>query len=173
MKDDIVQRPNRVPWPPILVLGALLAAWGLEALCPSGEVLARTGAWFKMVGVVLACAGVGFDLAAMLTMHRARTNILPHRAAGRLVTGGVFALSRNPIYLGNTLLLLGAALALGCPWLLVTALVAAVLVNQLAIKREERHLAARFGSAFAEYRQHVPRWIGLPRRRQPPEQGPH
>ncbi|KIQ96559.1 putative protein-S-isoprenylcysteine methyltransferase [Lysobacter sp. A03] len=81
------------------------------------------------------------------------------------MTSGVFALSRNPIYLGNTLLLLGLALALHWPWLLVTALVAAVSVNQLAIKREERHLAARFGPVFAEYSQRVPRWFGFPRLR--------
>lgn len=165
MNDDITQRPNRIPWPPILAVGAVLAAWILEAVWPTGEILDGAGRWARVTGILVAATGLGFDLAAMLTLHRARTNILPHRAAGHLVTNGVFALSRNPIYLGNTLLLLGLALALHSPWLLVTALVAAVLVNQLAIKREERHLAARFGTLFAQYRQRVPRWFGFPRRR--------
>lgn len=167
MKHDIAQRPNRIPWPPILVLAAILAAAALDAVWPAGALFSGAGAWLRIVGIAVACTGLGFDLAAMLTMHRARTNIVPHRAAGHLVTGGVFAISRNPIYLGNTLLLVGIALALGWPWLLATASGAAVMVHHLAIKREERHLAARFGQAFADYRQRVPRWLGFPRRHDP------
>ena len=100
----------------------------------------------------------------MATMHRAHTNILPHRAGGHLGTAGVFAISRNPIYLGNTLLLIGLALALGRPWLLVTAVISVLLVDRLAIRREEQHLTARFGDAFTTYKKRVPRWFGFPHR---------
>lgn len=169
MKHDIASRPNRIPWPPMLLLAAVLVAVALDAIWPAGALLAGvgTGTWLRITGIAIACVGLGFDLAAMATMHRAHTNILPHRAAGHLVTTGVFAMSRNPIYLGNTLLLIGVALALGRPWLLATAVISALLVDRLAIRREERHLMARFGAAFAEYKKRVPRWFGLPHRRGP------
>jgi protein-S-isoprenylcysteine O-methyltransferase Ste14 len=95
----------------------------------------------------------------MREMHRHRANILPHRAATALVTSGPFALSRNPIYLGNTLLMTGAALLFGSLWLLAAALAAAVLVWALAIRREEVHLAAQFGDAWTEYTQRTRRWF--------------
>ena len=161
MDQDFTERPNTVPWPPILYLAVVLAALALEAIWPMGPVPAAMLVGLRIGGFVIAAAGLGLDLAAMLAMHRARTNILPHRAADRLVTDGVFAISRNPIYLGNTLLLIGVAMALPSLWMAAGALLAAVLVDRLAIRREERHLAARFGPAYADYAARVPRWIGV------------
>ncbi len=166
-ENDILQRPNRIPWPPILLVSAVLAAWALQASWPVAVPLDWTGRWLRFTGATIAFAGLALDLAAMFAMRQARTNVLPHRAADQLVTSGVFAYSRNPIYLGNTLLLSGLALALVWPWLLATALVAAVLVHHLAIRREERHLSARFGAAFVEYAQRVPRWFGFRHRGDP------
>ncbi len=106
-------------------------------------------------------AGIAIDVAAMLAMRRARANIQPHRAATALVTTGPFALSRNPIYLANTVLIAGAGLAFGNPWLLLMAAVTARLVSLLAIRREEEHLATRFGEAWTAYAQHTPRWLRI------------
>lgn len=163
MDQDFADRPNKVPWPPIVFLVVALAALALEAIWPMGPISATKLLGLRIGGAVIAAAGLGLDLAAMLAMHRARTNILPHRAADRLVTDGVFAISRNPIYLGNTLLLIGVALALPSSWMAAGALLAAMLVDRLAIRREERHLAARFEQAYAAYAARVPRWIGLRR----------
>jgi protein-S-isoprenylcysteine O-methyltransferase Ste14 len=93
-------------------------------------------------------------------MSRQHANILPHRAATALVTSGPFALSRNPIYLGNTIAMAGAGLAFANPWFLPAALLAAVAVTRLAIRREEAHLAARFGAAWDAYSQRTARWFG-------------
>jgi protein-S-isoprenylcysteine O-methyltransferase Ste14 len=97
----------------------------------------------------------------MLVMRRGRANILPHRAATALITSGPFAVSRNPIYLGNTFLLIGAAAALANPWFLPVALLSAAAVDRLAIRREEAHLAARFGEAWRGYAKRTARWIGM------------
>lgn len=159
MPVDPAVAPNRLPWPPLLYGGALVAGAVLEVLLPTSVPLPAALGW------AIAVVGAGFDVAAMATMWRARTNILPHRAADSLVTGGPFALSRNPIYLGNTLVLLGLALAFDSLWLAAGALAAAALTHRLAILREEEHLEARFGDAWRRYRAAVPRWIGPPRRR--------
>ena len=156
---DLGERPNTVPWPPIIFAGTAAVAFMLGRLYDLGFV-PRTAAG-GVLGAVVMLAGLGLDIAAMRAMRRNRANILPHRAATALVTTGPFAVSRNPIYLGNTLLLAGAGLALGSAWFLVGALVAARLVTILAIKREEAHLAARFGDAWHAYARRTPRWLRL------------
>ena len=160
---DFSVRPNKVPWPPIIYLGVVLAALGLGAAWPLASPPPTSVRWLRIAGVVIAGTGIALDVAAMLAMRRAHTSILPHRGADRLVTDGVFALTRNPIYVGNTLLLAGAGLALASAWMVAGALLAALLVDRLAIRREERHLSARFGQAYADYVARVPRWIGLRR----------
>ena len=159
MNHDFSASPNRVPWPPIIYLGVALAAVGLQRIWPLHPMPGAWAPWLLMAGAAVAGLGLALDLAAMMAMRRARTNILPHRAADQLVTEGVFGLTRNPIYLGNTLLLFGAGLVLASPWMMGGALVAAWLCDLLAIRREERHLASRFGQAFAGYAERVPRWF--------------
>ncbi len=70
-----------------------------------------------------------------------------------------FSKSRNPIYVANTLLVLGAGLLFGILWLVIAALLAAFATQKLAIEREERHLAARFGPDWRAYAAQTPRWL--------------
>ena len=114
---------------------------------------------------MMLVVGLALDLWAMATMWRHKANIMPHRAATALVTHGPFALSRNPIYLGNTVLLFGAGLAFGMAWFIPAAFLAAGLTGHLAIAREEAHLNARFGREWREYRLRVNRWVGRSTRR--------
>lgn len=151
-----VVAPNRWPWPPIIMGGAVVVAvlatrlWTPPPLFPGA---------FAAGGVLVAIA-LGLDLWAMLEMRRRRANILPHRAATALVTTGPFAWSRNPIYLANGLLLLGLGGLFDNAWFLMAAPVAAFATDRLAIRREERHLAALFGAAWSDYASRVHRWLG-------------
>lgn len=156
MKDPRGAPPNRWPWPPLLVAAAVACAWLLGRIFPLPD-LPR---FALPLGAALIAAGLALDVWAMAEMRRRRANILPHRAATALVTTGPFAFSRNPIYLGNTILLLGLAGALGNAWLIVAAPAAAFAVEHLAIRREEAHLAALFGDDWLRYRRDVGRWIG-------------
>ena len=153
-----IAAPNRIPWPPILFGTAALAAVGLDLVLP-GPGWLHAPPWTAL-GWALLLAGLGLDISAMGVMARRRANILPHRAATALVTSGPFAWSRNPIYLGNTIAMSGAALAFANPWFLPAALLAAVAVTQLAIRREEAHLATLFGAAWDAYSKRTGRWFG-------------
>ena len=166
MSTDWTARPNAVPWPPLLYAGAAGLALLLHHSAPlPGWLVLRGVPGVSYLGDALLVLGVALDLWTMATMWRARANILPHRAATALVTHGPFAFSRNPIYLGNTLLLVGAGLAFGIAWFLPLGLAAAAVVTQLAIVREEAHLNARFGAAWRDYRLRVNRWLGRSTRR--------
>jgi protein-S-isoprenylcysteine O-methyltransferase Ste14 len=156
---DLKTRPNTIPWPPLIFATACVLGFVLQHIAPIGVVLPRA---IVLGGGVAIALGLGLDLWAMATMMLARTNILPNRAAGRLVTQGPFAISRNPIYLGNTTLMLGIGLAWNALWFLPLALCGAALVEMLAIRREEAHLALLFGVEWAAYAAKTPRWLKWP-----------
>lgn len=158
MKLDLTARPNVWPWPPLLYVGAVVVALLVNGLAPLRLGLPHG---LREAAPALIVAGLAFDFSAIFTMRRARTNILPHRAADRLVDWGPFAYSRNPIYLGNTIAVIGIALALDHLWMLIAAFVAAALTQRLAIRREEAHLEARFGDAWRDYARRTPRWFGV------------
>ena len=161
MASDPARRPNAVPWPPIVLAGLIVVALAAGSLLPPLPPGVANGLW--PVGLAFAGAGIALDLWAIATLYRHRTTVLPHRGADRLVTAGPFALSRNPIYLGNTLLLLGAAGIFANLMFLPAALLNMWLIGRLAIAREEAHLASRFGEAWRDYAARVPCWIGMRR----------
>lgn len=151
-------RPNTVPWPPVIYVGCVVAATALQVAVPlnTPPILTPVAA---LLGLALLVAGVLLDVAAIRTLLQARTTVAPHRASTALVTTGPYAVSRNPIYVGNTLALCGLALVFDMPWFLLAAPVGALLVQELAVKREERHLAARFGAEWEQYAARVRRWF--------------
>jgi protein-S-isoprenylcysteine O-methyltransferase Ste14 len=156
---DIQTRPNRVPWPPIIYLAAIAVSIALGLLFPLPWISAPLSDILFAAGWLLVAAMVALDFSAMRTMARAKTTIMPNKASEHLVTTGAFSITRNPIYLGNTLLMLGVGLITGIAWFLPLAIVAAFATQKLAIEREERHLEARFGKKYRDYAKRVRRWI--------------
>lgn len=156
LKFDITVRPNIVPWPPMIYAVGAVSAYALGLLAPfafgRGHQIGMTGAAVLFAGVILDCW-------AMATMWRRKTNILPHRGADALITSGPFRFTRNPIYLGNTVAILGLSVYLDNGWFALLGLGAAFAVDRLAIRREEAHLAARFGEAWLTYSARTPRWL--------------
>lgn len=100
-------------------------------------------------------------LAGGLAFRRARTTVNPlqPQSASSLVRGGIYSRTRNPMYLGFALVLLGWVVALGS-WLGLLVLAGyVVFLNRFQIRPEERALEAIFGPTFLEYRDQVRRWI--------------
>ena len=156
---DIQTRPNRVPWPPIIYLIAIAIGIALCLLYPLPWISAPLSDILFAAGWLLVAAMVALDFSAMRTMARAKTTIRPDKASEHLVTTGAFSFTRNPIYLGNTLLMIGVGLITGIVWFLPLAIIAAFATQKLAIEREERHLEARFGKRYRDYAKRVRRWI--------------
>lgn len=86
------------------------------------------------------------------------------RATTRLVTTGVFSISRNPLYLGGVCVLIGIALALHLPWALLLLLPSLVAAHYILMVPEERYLARKFGAEYSRYADSVHRWFGRARR---------
>lgn len=153
------ERPNRFPWPPVIYLAAIAVAVILAYAVPLPWLPSPASDILFAVGWLMVAGAIAIDVAAMRTMSRHRTMILPHRGSAHLVTDGPFSFTRNPIYLGNTMLTLGIGLIGGIVWFLPLALVAAFATQKLAIEREEKHLYERFGKRFRDYAKRVRRWI--------------
>jgi protein-S-isoprenylcysteine O-methyltransferase Ste14 len=143
----------------VIYLAAVAAAIILQWLWPLPWIGSPLSDLLFALGWLMAAGAVAIDIAAMRTMAKARTTVLPHRAAAHLVTGGPFAISRNPIYLGNTTLMVAIGFIAGSLWFVLLAPVAAAATTFLAIKPEERHLFERFGKRYRDYQKKVRRWI--------------
>ncbi|MEX4007816.1 methyltransferase family protein [Neoaquamicrobium sediminum] len=152
-------RPNTLPWPPIVYVAAVAAAIVLNWLVPLPWIPGPLGELLFAVGWLVVGGALAIDITAMRTMARAKTTIMPHRGSDHLVTSGPFSFTRNPIYLGNTMLMIGIGLIAGIVWFILLAPVAAFVTQKLAIEREERHLEMRFGKKYRDYAKKVRRWI--------------
>jgi protein-S-isoprenylcysteine O-methyltransferase Ste14 len=113
----------------------------------------------RIAGLGLGVAGLVLMGWAILTLRRSRTTVMPTAGATKLVTEGPFRYRRNPIYLADMLILLGIAELIRNFWLVLLTPVLGILVTWLAILPEERHLEARFGDAYREYKERTRRLL--------------
>ncbi len=157
MPIDFSARPNVLPWPPLTFLIAFIVAIALGLVAPLRLDLPGV---VRAIGVVLIVGGLALYVWGVATMSRAKTNMMPNRAAGQLVDWGAFAVSRHPIYVGGAIALLGLGVALSHAWICLAAFAVAAAIERLGIEREEAHLAARFGDAWTRYAARTPRWLG-------------
>lgn len=146
--------------PPIVALVAIFAM-RLARTIPQFERGAIEIPYHRPLGYLLSAVGILLVIVSNRQFHRASTTVNPMRPeqASTLVTGGLFRLSRNPIYLGMALLTLaGVAISQNLFNLIIVA--AFVLyITQFQIKPEERALQQLFGESFEAYRSRVRRWI--------------
>jgi protein-S-isoprenylcysteine O-methyltransferase Ste14 len=84
----------------------------------------------------------------------------PGHPTSQVVKTGVFAISRNPLYLGSVIVLLGIALAMNILWALVTLLASMIVCHYVLINPEEKYLAGKFGKEYEDYTATVHRWLG-------------
>lgn len=146
--------------PPLLVTLLAAAAMGVAAEVAPGLGVDLPGR--QLLGVLLAVLGAGTALLGVGEFRRAGTSVNPLRLTSvqRVVTGGIYRYSRNPMYFGFALALTGWAVWLSnaLAFAGVPALVA--FLNHFQIDPEERLLLERFGDEYGDYMAKVRRWIG-------------
>jgi protein-S-isoprenylcysteine O-methyltransferase Ste14 len=149
--------------PPVLTLLVAAAMWGLARVTPLFPTLFPTLPPALRVAAAVALAAVGMVVAGagVVRFRRANTTRDPVRpeSASSLVTGGIYRVTRNPMYLGLTLVLAGWAVYLGAPWAWLGPVLFVAWITRFQIIPEERALAALFGAQFAAYRGRVRRWL--------------
>jgi protein-S-isoprenylcysteine O-methyltransferase Ste14 len=151
--------PRVLVFPPALLIGTLLLGLLLSVLSPwplfttHPAFLIRTGAG------VLAVAGASLVIWGRTTMVRAGTNVPPHKPTLAIVTASPFRFTRNPLYLGGTLVYFGLAIVLGSAWLLLLLAPMVLVLQWGIIHREERYLESKFGEIYVAYKSRVRQWF--------------
>jgi protein-S-isoprenylcysteine O-methyltransferase Ste14 len=158
MENPAGLRPSAVPWPPLLLAAAIVAGFALPHLYPL-DWPGLDDRPARVIGYGLGIAGITLMGWGLGTLVRARTNVWPHRQADQLVTAGPFRIWRNPIYMGEVLILLGLAEPTHNVWFAPAALLFAIAIQALAILPEERHLEERFGQDYLDYKERTRRWF--------------
>lgn len=148
--------PGWRPLPPLVVLAGLAVMTAVRVVAPEPSPIPEP--WTGL-GPALALLGLAIAFTAAAQFRRRRANIQTFGEPTRLVTGGLFRLSRNPMYLGLALVLVGAAVGLGGGWPSLVAAGFVVLADRWYIPFEERAMRRRFGDDYERYRRRVRRWI--------------
>ena len=142
--------------PPVIYVLAFAVGLVLHAITDDHIGGRPATAW---LGAVFIVGGLGLVAGALLMFLRVRTTVIPHHRVSALVTNGPLRFSRNPIYTAFALITVGAALAIGTWWPLVTLIPALMMIRFGVIGPEERYLAETFGEEYAAYRANVRRWL--------------
>jgi protein-S-isoprenylcysteine O-methyltransferase Ste14 len=142
--------------PPGYLLAAMIAMIILHFSLPLKNLLPIP---WNLLGVIPLASGVIMNVVADQAFHRVGTTVRPFENSSRLVTDGLFKVSRNPMYLGFVLVLVGIGAILGSLTPFIVAVVFAVLIDRNFIVLEERLLAERFGEQWQIYAARTRRWL--------------
>lgn len=147
----------KVP-PPIVTLVCGGLAWVCARETPR-LMLAFAGR--QLVAVAFVAAGVTLGVAGLLVFRRARTTVDPHQPhrTSVLVERGPYRFTRNPMYLGLVLVLIGLCVFLANPLALLAVVFFIAYITRFQIIPEERALLLKFGESYARYVQAVRRWL--------------
>lgn len=144
--------------PPVILIFFIGIVFGIDAFSPLDLLLGRSGTAAALIigagGILIAVMGV-----AQFRRHHTTTN--PHTIdkTSALVTGGIYRFTRNPMYLGMLLVLVGTVFLSRDVLALLVVPGFIITLNRLQILPEERALRARFGGAFDAYCDRTRRWI--------------
>jgi protein-S-isoprenylcysteine O-methyltransferase Ste14 len=145
--------------PPVLYGAALLLALLLRTTIGPLPIASSTRGALMAAGAVLVLVGLALSATVMRLFAKAGTPVPPYRPTTSFVSTGLYRYTRNPDYLGQTLLYIGIALIAGSWWPLVLLPIVLPIVHFGVIRREERYLEARFGQPYREYTARVRRWL--------------
>ena len=133
-----------------MLMGLLSLVWPLASILPSP---------WNWTGIVVVAAGMALAGIGRLQFTREGANIWTFDAPTRLVTGGAFRFTRNPMYLGFTIALFGWGMLLGAASPFIVWLAFVGICNFWYIPFEENRMLESFGQGYADYRAKTRRWL--------------
>ena len=156
MSDEKIPLSKQINIPPVWLIGTLLAMWLWSSNIP---IFKYGGVASKAFGALLIVGAMALAIYAVQQFQKAETPVHPRRKPTTLLTDGVYATSRNPIYLAMVLTALGAALCFGTLGALIPVAALVWILQDLFIEGEEHHIEKNFGEEWKAYASKTRRWI--------------
>lgn len=158
MTDTSRDTPDVLIFPPLIPLSVLVVGVVLNFFMPLGLLANVQFLGRIVVGTIAFVVGIGMVIGANRIFRRIGTNARPSLPTLTLATTGMFTWTRNPMYVGGSLALLGIAVGFALDWVLPLLVASLPLVHYGIILREERYLERKFGDEYRRYRTKVPRY---------------
>lgn len=147
---------KRIIYPPMWLVFGIVAIFVCNEFAPGLRFTGAAGHW---AGGAMLLVGLTLLVIAGGLFKRAGTDMIPFQSVSALVTSGVYRWSRNPMYLGMTLILFGTAVTVGAASALLVPPVFMAIVQWRYILPEEAMLEGLFGDDYRAYRRRVRRWL--------------
>jgi len=157
MNEGKADTANVIVRPPLALALAIIVGLALDWLVPLPLLPANMPAGW--LGGATITSALALAVWAIVTMTRAGSNVPTNMPTTAIVDRGPYGFTRNPIYLGMFLLLLGLAIVLDNLWLLAALVPFVVVIRNGVVAREEAYLERKFGEVYREYRSRVRRWL--------------
>ncbi len=158
--EDPNDNPGVIMPPPLILLGFLVAGAGLEFLAPLSLLPPfRPGSPMFIGGLGIIVLAIGLALWAIRTFSRAGTNIPTHKAALGVVSEGPYRFTRNPMYMGMQILLIGVGVMFSSEWHIISWPLFFMILKYGVVLREERYMEKKFGDEYRELLERTRRWI--------------
>ena len=113
----------------------------------------------NLIGILFIGLGIYLNLWVWNVFRKINTTIKTHDKPKKLVTYGAFKISRNPLYLGMILILLGESFLLGSLITFIFPILYILLLNNVTIPFEEDNMGKKFGKKYLDYKKMVRKWL--------------
>jgi protein-S-isoprenylcysteine O-methyltransferase Ste14 len=150
------ENPKKIVLPPGYLFISLLLMSVTHWLTPGITIVPGP---VKIFGLVFVVLGVLLNIAAKQAMKKAQTPVSPFAKTTSLITWGIHSWTRNPMYLGMVLLLLGVTILMGSMLPMIITLLFALIMHYRFVKMEEEKLADQFKEKWDDYRSLTRRWL--------------
>ncbi len=142
--------------PPLVFILWMGLGYGVNFLLPL-EIGNFAGIHYMGMGIVLL--GLFIVIFALRSFKQAETHIEPWKPTTKIISSGIYAYSRNPIYGAFCFISIGTGILLNSFWILLSFIPSTIVVNIIAIKKEEVYLENKFGDEYIRYKRKVRRWV--------------
>jgi len=148
---------KQIEFPPVWLAAFIAIAWAQSTYFPMG--LSFGPVWADLLGGVLVGGGLLLMLLAVVEFYRHKTTIVPRRESSAFVQSGIYRRTRNPIYLGDALVLAGLILRWDAVLSLPLIPIFIWVIEKRFIEGEEKHLRRTYRAQWATYERKVRRWL--------------
>jgi protein-S-isoprenylcysteine O-methyltransferase Ste14 len=155
--DDTADTAQVIVRPPLAWGLAVIAGLALSWLVPLPFLPAALPAGW--LGATVCALALALGVWAVVTVTRAGSNVPTNRPTISIVESGPYRFTRNPIYLGMFLVVIGLAIAFDTLWVLLMLVPFALVIRYGVVAREEAYLERKFGDVYRGYRSRVRRWL--------------